>query len=74
MVVLVLVLVLVVVVAVVLTGFEPRESWCKSCSSQPACQWLEGWRAQVKEKSLKVGAEKKWCKMLLLAPNNNVAK
>ena len=73
MVVLVLLLVLVVA-AVVLTGFEPRESWCKSCSSQPACQWLEGWRAQVKEKSLKVGAEKKWCKMLLLAPNNNVAK
>ena len=73
MVVLVLVLVLVVAV-LVLTGFEPRESWCKSCSSQPACQWLEGWRAQVKEKSLKVGAEKKWCKMLLLAPNNNVAK
>ena len=28
--------VVVVVVVVVVTGFDPRESWCKSCSSQPA--------------------------------------
>ena len=54
MVVLVLVLVLVVpVVAVAVTGFEPRESWCKSCSSQPAGQPAR--LDQVKEKSLKVG-------------------
>ena len=40
MVVLVLVLaVAVVVVVVALTGLEPRESWCKSCSSQPPSQW-----------------------------------
>ena len=56
--------------------------WCEQVLSQgkvgaslaPASRPATGWRAEVKEKSLKVGAEKKWCKMLLLAPNNNVAK
>ena len=59
-------------------GGAPSQQVCSQgkvgASLAPASRPATGWRAEVKEKSLKVGAEKKWCKMLLLAPNNNVAK